>query len=56
MKNTLKTLVLLIVSLNSYNEPETVVTDIVRADGSVERRIEMKSADMKFGFTEVQIP
>jgi len=52
MKSTLKTLIVIIFSLGSCNELETFVTDIVRADGSIERRIEMKGANMKLGYNE----
>jgi len=40
----------------SCNEPETVVTNIVHADGSVTRRIEMRSTENKFDISSLQVP
>jgi hypothetical protein len=51
----------LIVSLSllfaySCNEPETVVTNIVHPDGSVTRKIEMRSQENKFELSAIQVP
>lgn len=40
----------------SCNEPETVVTDIVHADGSITRRIEMKYIEKKIKIPDIQVP
>ena len=40
----------------SCDEPETVVTNIVHADGSVTRRIEMKNLENKFEVSDLQVP
>ena len=40
----------------SCNEPETVVTNIVHADGTVTRRIEMKNFENKFEVSDLQVP
>lgn len=40
----------------SCNEPKTVVTNIVHPDGSVTRKIEMKSSEKNFRITNVQVP
>jgi hypothetical protein len=40
----------------SCDEPETVVTNIVHADGSVTRRIEMKNTENKFDVSKLQVP
>jgi hypothetical protein len=44
----------------SCNEPETVVTDYVHPDGSVTRKIEMKTregdANKRFKISEIQVP
>jgi len=40
----------------SCNEPETIVTNIVHADGSVTRRIEMKNLENKFEVSDLQVP
>lgn len=47
---------LLIAMAVSCNEPETVVTNIVHSDGSVTRRIEMKSAENNFSESKIQVP
>ncbi|MGB8491838.1 MAG: hypothetical protein WCE64_12345 [Bacteroidales bacterium] len=46
----------LIVIAASCNEPETIVTDIVHTDGSVTRKIEMRSPEKKFKIHDVQVP
>lgn len=46
----------LIVVAASCNEPETIVTDIVHTDGSVTRKIEMRSPEKKFKIHDVQVP
>jgi hypothetical protein len=40
----------------SCDEPETVVTNVVHADGSVTRRIEMKNSENKFEVSKLQVP
>ncbi len=47
---------LALLSVMSCDEPETVVTDIVHADGSVTRKIEMKSNEDKFNDSDLQVP
>ncbi len=53
-------LTLILILIASCNEPETVVTDIVHADGSVTRRIIMKSIEpntaKRFLISEIQLP
>jgi hypothetical protein len=53
-------LALILMLIVSCNEPETVVTDYVHPDGSVTRKIEMKSneADFnkRFKISEIQVP
>jgi len=45
-----------LVSVFSCNEPQTVVTDIVHADGSVTRMIEMKNSENNFKLSDLQVP
>jgi len=40
----------------SCDEPETVVTNIIHTDGSVTRKIEMKSIENDFGIQKIQVP
>jgi len=40
----------------SCDEPETVVTDIVHPDGSINRKIEMKNMENKFKISDIQVP
>jgi hypothetical protein len=40
----------------SCNEPETTVTNIVHADGSVTRKVEMRNSSNKFEFSSLQVP
>lgn len=40
----------------SCNEPRTIVTNIVYKDGSVRRKIEMKSSENKFVVSDLQVP
>lgn len=47
---------LLIIVAASCNEPESVVTNIVHRDGSVTRRIEMRSSENKFEYSRLQVP
>jgi hypothetical protein len=54
-KSKLIVSVLLVIAA-SCNEPETVVTNIVHADGSVTRRIEMKNSENKFEISGIQVP
>jgi hypothetical protein len=53
-------LALILMLIVSCNEPETVVTDYVHPDGSVTRKLEMKSneADVnkRFKISEIQVP
>jgi hypothetical protein len=46
----------LLVLAASCNEPETVVTNIVHADGSVTRRVEMRNSENKFEISGIQVP
>lgn len=46
----------IIIIAASCNEPETVVTNIVHADGSVTRRIEMRNSENKFEVSDLQVP
>jgi hypothetical protein len=48
--------VMLLVLTASCNDPETVVTNIIHPDGSVTRRIEMKSLENKFRGSDIQVP
>ncbi len=45
-----------LVLIASCNDPKTVVTDIVHADGSVTRKIEMKNSENNFKVSEIQVP
>lgn len=58
MRNrSLKLSLLFILStIISCDEPETVVTDIVHSDGSITRRIEMKNSENKFNISNIQVP
>ena len=51
---------LILMMIMSCNEPETIVTDYVHTDGSVTRKVEMKSneSDVKkrFKISDIQIP
>ena len=47
---------MMLVMAVSCGEPETVVTDIVHTDGSVTRKIEMKTMDNNFRISNVQVP
>ncbi|NLJ43767.1 MAG: hypothetical protein GX431_08910 [Bacteroidales bacterium] len=40
----------------SCNEPRTIVTNIVYKDGSIRRKIEMKSSENKFNVSDLQVP
>ncbi len=51
---TIISVMLLIVA--SCDEPETTVTNIVHTDGSVTRRIEMKSKKNVFKISDIQVP
>jgi hypothetical protein len=54
------TLLFILVSITSCNEPETVLTNIIHPDGSVTRKIEMKSvedkAENRFKLSDIQVP
>ncbi|MGB4291890.1 MAG: hypothetical protein WBJ37_03275 [Bacteroidales bacterium] len=56
MKKNFKVFLIFLFTLNSCNEPETTVTNIVRVDGAIERRIEMRGENAKFNIAEVQVP
>lgn len=45
-----------LVIIVSCDEPETVVTNFVHTDGSVTRKIEMRSTQKKFGMSDIQVP
>jgi len=51
---------IVLVFIVSCNEPETVVTNFVHSDGSITRKIEMKSIDgdakKRFQISDIQIP
>lgn len=51
---------LILMFIVSCNEPETVVTDYVHTDGSVTRKIEMKSIEgdikKRFNISDIQVP
>jgi hypothetical protein len=53
-------LALILMLIVSCNEPETVVTDYVHPDGSVTRKIEMKSIEgdvkKRFNVSDIQVP
>ncbi len=49
-------IMLLIILVASCDEPQTVVTDYVHADGSVTRKIEMKNNKNNFNASVVQVP
>ena len=60
-RKSVKLIVLLILMLIvSCNEPETIVTDYVHPDGSVTRKIEMKSIEgdvmKRFKISDIQVP
>jgi hypothetical protein len=46
----------ILVTIASCNEPETVVTDIVHPDGSVTRKIEMKSTENNITMENIPVP
>jgi hypothetical protein len=54
------TISLILILIVSCNDPETVVTDFVHRDGSVTRKIEMKSVEgdikKRFKISEIQVP
>jgi hypothetical protein len=55
--NSIKVIIsLIVVFIVSCNDPETVVTNIVHPDGSITRRIVMKTTQSKDKFRSVQIP
>jgi hypothetical protein len=47
---------LMLIFLASCDEPETVVTNIVHADGSVTRKIEMRNSKNQFQMADIQVP
>jgi len=60
-RRSLKLIVsLILMIIVSCNEPETVVTDYVHSDGSVTRKIEMKSIEgdikKRFNISDIQVP
>lgn len=56
-RSKLKTIIsMMLLIVASCDEPETTVTDIVHTDGSVTRRIEMKSIKNEFRASDIQVP
>ena len=56
-RQPLKLIVLMILLIVvSCDEPETVVTNIVHADGTITRKIEMRSLQNKFDMEGLQVP
>lgn len=49
-------LALLLVLTGSCNEPKTIVTDIIHADGSVLRKLEMRNSQNSFKVKDIQVP
>jgi hypothetical protein len=49
-------IIITLVGFLSCNEPKTVITDVVHRDGSVTRKIEMKSSERKFELSNIQVP
>jgi len=47
---------LIVISVVSCDEPETVVTNYVHPDGSVTRKIEMRNLENKFDKSGIQVP
>ncbi len=47
---------LFIVMVAACGEPDTVVTNIVHPDGSITRKLEMRSGDSEFKASEIQVP
>jgi hypothetical protein len=56
MKTTVKVALSVILILTSCDEPKTVVTNYVHPDGSVTRKIEMRSTKNKFEKSYLQVP
>jgi len=50
------TVMALVISAISCNNPETVVTDILHPDGSVTRKIEIRNSANNFKVKDVQVP
>jgi hypothetical protein len=46
----------LLIMVASCDEPETIVTNFVHADGSVTRKIEMRNLENKFKISNIQVP
>jgi len=56
-RKSIKTVVsIFLVMAASCGEPETVVTNIVHPDGSVTRKLEMRSGDSEFDASDIQVP
>ncbi len=56
-RKTIKTLVsVFLVMVASCDEPETVVTNIVHPDGSVTRKLEMRSEGSEIEISDIQVP
>ena len=56
-RKSIKTVVsIFLVMAASCGEPETVVTNIVHPDGSVTRKLEMRSGDSEFEASDIQVP
>lgn len=54
MKFTL--LLLVLVFLHGCNEPETIVTNVVHPDGSITRKVEMRTSKREFDPEEFRVP
>jgi hypothetical protein len=46
----------ILVTIVSCDEPETVVTNIIHPDGSINRKIEMRRPDKKIEIADIQVP
>lgn len=55
-KSTRLIVLLILMIVTSCDEPETVVTNYVHTDGSVTRKIEMRSSKNKFEISDIQVP
>ena len=48
--------ILILIMVGSCEEPETLVTNIIHADGSIARRIEMRDKKNNFKLSAIQVP
>lgn len=55
-RKIISVIAMLLILVFSCGEPETTVTNIIHTDGTVTRRIEMKSQDKNFEPGDVQVP